>query len=97
MSDGLSIILLGQAVDNLKAEVSRLTAALASCQGLLDNSTAELATRTQERDAARKERNDYLTVLGQVDDQLPNPGGDPANGVKRLIKERDGLAAGGSQ
>ena len=32
-----------------KAEVSRLKAELASCQGLLDRSIAELAARTEER------------------------------------------------
>ena len=42
----------GRRNESLRAEVARLTAELASCQGLLDNSKAELEERTEERDAA---------------------------------------------
>jgi len=39
-------------IESLRAEVARLTGELASCQGLLDTSKAELEERTAERDAA---------------------------------------------
>ena len=54
---------------------------------------AEVARLTAELAEVKTERDNYLAVLSQVDEQLPGPGGDPANGVKRMREERDGLAA----
>ena len=58
---------------------------------ILSEETEKVARLTAELAAEKTERDNYLAVLSQVDEQLPGPGGDPANGVKRMREERDGL------
>ena len=77
MSDGLSIILLGQAVDNLKAEVSRLT--------------AELAARTEERDELAKDRRADGVDLGRLRVDLRARTEERGTAIKALCNIADAL------